>query len=51
MERVFTIIIFLVERYLAAGGDREVLAIPANGNVLGRVLLMSKYDPTMDDRV
>jgi hypothetical protein len=48
LERVFTIIMFLVERYLVAGNDR---ANPANGNILDRVLLMSKYDPRMADRV
>lgn len=37
---IFTIIMFVIDRSLVLRGDREVLGIPANQNILGQVELM-----------
>lgn len=45
LERVVAVIMFLAERGLAFRGDSEVFGSPHNGNYLGCMELLSKFDP------
>ena len=44
LERVISVIIYLTERTLPFRGDNEVLGVPNNGNFLGAIELLAKYD-------
>ena len=45
LERVVATIKFLAERSLAFRGKDQVIGSPSNGNFLGTLELLSKFDP------
>lgn len=51
LERLLSIIQFLAQRNLAFRGSEEKLSNPKNGNFLGIVELISKYDPVLSEHL
>jgi hypothetical protein len=51
LKRVVSVISFLAERGLAFRGDSEVLGCQSNGNFLGCIELVSKFDPFLADHL
>ena len=51
LERVVAVIMFLAERGLAFRGDSEVFGSPHNGNYLGCLELLSKFDPFLCEHI
>ena len=49
--RIISIICHLAERNMAFRGSTETLGDPSNGNFLGQVELMAKYDPVMREHL
>ena len=45
MERITAVICTLAERGLPFGGDSEQFGSPNNGNYLGLIELVAKFDP------
>ena len=51
LNRVLCVILFLAERGLAFRGDEEKIGDPTNGNFLGFIKLLSKFDPVLGEHV
>ena len=51
LERILSVILFLSERGLAFFGSSKRIEDPSNGNFLGIVELLSKYDPLLSEHV
>ncbi|XP_018398452.1 PREDICTED: zinc finger MYM-type protein 1-like [Cyphomyrmex costatus] len=51
LRRVIDDILFLSERSLAFRGTNEILGSPNNGNFLGIIELLSKYDPFLEEHI
>ena len=51
LERLLTIIQFLAKNNLAFRGTDEHLNSPANGNFLGLVELLAKFDPVLQEHL
>ena len=51
LKRVIDVIIFLSERGLAFRGSNESLGNPNNGNFLGIIELLAKYDPFLKEHI
>ena len=49
--RVIEAVRFLAERGLAFRGDSHVIGHPKNGNFLGIIALLSKFDPFLADHL
>ena len=45
LNRIVAVIRFLAERGLAFRGETEIIGSPRNGNYLGCIELLSKFDP------
>ncbi|XP_065665714.1 zinc finger MYM-type protein 1-like [Hydra vulgaris] len=51
LERLLNVILFLSERGLALFGSSQHIYDPDNGNFLGIIELLSKYDPILSEHV
>ena len=51
LKRILDVILFLAERGLAFRGDEEKLDSVHNGNFLGFIEVLAKYDPVLDDHL
>ncbi|KFM62958.1 Zinc finger MYM-type protein 1, partial [Stegodyphus mimosarum] len=51
LRRVVEVIKFLAERGLAFRGDNEIHGDPSNGNFLGCIDLLAKFDPFLEEHV
>jgi len=51
LERIISIIQYLSERNMALRGSSDVLFTKNNGNFLGLIELMSRYDPVLMEHV
>ena len=51
LRRIVAVIMFLSERGLAFRGDNEILGSVHNGNYLGILELLSKFDPFQDEHL
>ena len=51
LKRVIAVIQFLSERGLAFRGDNELLGSPHNGNFLGMLEVISKFDPFLAEHI
>jgi hypothetical protein len=51
LKRVVAVITFLSERGLAFRGDTEEIGVPTNGNFLGCMELIAKFDPFLSDHM
>ena len=50
-QRLVAIVQFLAERNLAFRGSIEIIGEPSNGNFLGLVELLAKFDPVMGEHL
>ena len=51
LKRLLHITLFLAEHNLAFRGDNDTLYAPNNGNFLGLVEMVAKFDPVMKEHV
>lgn len=51
LRRLFHVTLFLAERGLAFRGDSNKIDHPSNGNFLGILELLAKYDPLLNDHL
>ena len=51
LKRILDVILFLAERGLAFRGDEEKLGSVHNGNFLGFIEVLAKFDPVLDDHL
>ena len=51
LKRIINVIMFLGERGLAIRGSSETLGSPDNGNFLGIIELLAKYDPFLKEHI
>lgn len=51
LKRVIDVILFLSERSLSFRGDDEIIGSPNNGNFLGIVELLAKYDDFLKEHI
>ena len=51
LSRVLTVILFMAERGLALRGSQEKIGDPTNGNFLGFMEVLAKFDPILGDHV
>eukprot|EP00918_Siedleckia_nematoides_P105784 GHVU01230937.1.p1 GENE.GHVU01230937.1~~GHVU01230937.1.p1 ORF type:complete len:366 (-),score=37.91 GHVU01230937.1:284-1381(-) len=51
LDRLFDVIELLAERGLAFRGDTEIVNGPSNGNYLGIIQLLAKYDAFLEEHV
>lgn len=51
LKRIVDVILFLSERGLAFFGDSHKIGVPSNGNFLGIIELLSKYDVILNEHV
>ena len=51
LKRILDVILFLAERGLAFWGDEEKLGSVHNGNFLGFIDVLAKYDLVLDDHL
>jgi hypothetical protein len=51
LKRVVAVTTFLCERGLAFRGDNEILGSPHNGNFMGMIELLAKFDPFLNTHI
>ena len=51
LKRVVAVTSFLAERGLAFRGDSEIFGCPANGNYMGCLELLAKFDPFLQQHI
>jgi len=51
LQRILDVVMFLGERGLAFRGDSEKIGDTHNGNFLGIVELLARYDPLLQEHV
>ena len=51
LKRILCVILFIAERGLPLRGDTDKLGDPCNGNFLGIIELLAKFDPVLSDHV
>ena len=51
LRRVIAAILYLAERGLAFRGSNEVIGLPHNGNYLGALELIAKFDPFLKEHI
>lgn len=51
LQRVISVVTFLSERGSAFKGDTEKFDSPLNGNYLGCLELLAKYDPFLSEHI
>ena len=51
LKRIIAVTRFLAERGLAFRGETEIIGCPRNGNYLGCIEILSKFDPFLTEHL